>query len=1787
MKSWNTIIKKIALTLVLVLAMPTADARRMRPNHPRPGKLNAAAAGASQQLSGNRPERPKKPAVQKIDLAAAWAAHKAGEKIFKQEWTRGFDYVKEQTTRAAMQQRIYINASRIHNPKAGFIIEANTTVVWDLDSKSRLNGAIVFTDETSQLFLAQDLYLGTKGKLVGGKSFSGDPHDAHPININGQGKTIYMAADLALPEYSSVVCFDLTIDGGSKTLDRKSKTLKAHNFYGFTGQESLTLKNMTFDFTLAKADYDIIPFFLDRRKVEAFFVVSGTLVENYIFRYRQNIPAAVFWQELNLDNVVVTSSDAIATLANYSDVATYNTVTLSDGGIVVGSSTMLKNNGILTNNGIVVSNVDNSYFGSFINNGVVGIQPGWSDYTNDALGFDAASNGVVLPLSRDGSIDPTVVTSGFIVAGNVLLDSDCSLTTGSKIIILPESRLYVTTGTNLAGYARLTNAGAMILPLGAKINGDPVVAGSLDTLRNSATYQAAGGYLVPDLDSINFLSRAGEKPLYRMDKPGSLDYNISQNGDFTPADCSDGFVIPDGTTLIWDDGDASTKVNGPIFFYDHSKITLNSDLCLGERGNFINWDDWGYFNINGQSHSIVLGGDVLLNQGEYSYVTLYSSLTIDGGAGQSTLRVGYFDGFCPYQEDDDEVPDLKLQNITFVLLQPEYFLRWKYGFVDLFRRFSYSIFAVPLTLNNVTVKSLNEWPQNLMDYGCPLTIQGAVNLTGTWLTLGSSYYAWSWDKPLEVFSTKLPEDFSITIAPHATLKCSAGIVEAANWDGNGDTTTITFADSTSTLQLNDCDFYTGGSGLTLDTGRLQYSGKVNIFVGDNEKETFVPGGLLTFDSSLTQIIDPHAVVTFAGQTKQIIDQRNAAYYLQHGFTIPANATYEWNCSPAQVVRGPIAGVDSQSSRLQLNTPMYLASQSLIGTGMAISGLGDNSLRVVVDRKNVTDFVEDFVVKSNTTVVWNRGLTPLAGTVTAADVTSRFELASDLYLAADAQMSMPFSANGKTVYSAKNKRVVVGINDANYATYKNGFTIPAGATYEWAATGPLLGPITFADWTSKLKLGGNLRLGEGGGFVGFVVTNDLLRKVFEIQGPEKDLSVICLEGNGKKIILETDYTFSGNGIAFDGDLTIDGQGHVLNLPVASFVDLSMGIKSLQERKFITPESTLTLKNMKLEIGSNDSKPFNRGLLFCFLKAATLDEVCVNVLEKTDDPSYIKTLISGPYCGSLNICNKVSFDGPGKKLTLGYSRDVMNVVIQKNAELYVGPGLIFEFVNSNLGNTPSLVMTDETSILHLDGCDFYTGGNGLNVTSGTVLFNNRVNLHTCNYGDTPDMQVNFLFGDGSNPVNLVYLNSATVTLDGLMIVDPSSGDAIIRNWSWLTYMQADNNFSAGYNDFTSGAINAMKDVGSNNNLNILVQRDMARSTGTERYKIVQGQMVDAGSLATEMGKNPKEELIDSMSWVKQKFPATNYVLMLWDHGNGVLDGVGGRARANNRGILYDDSQGTFVNNADLKDACAQIKANIGKNIGVVVMDACEMAMIEVAYQIKDSVDYLVASQQLSWSWASRGPAWAFGGALQELADNASNADMNPQALASNLASFCASFYETNVDSSNLEALLDNAPINTLYTMSAIDLSKVGDAVKIFQAVASQIAKIQQSGAEAKAEMNRVLEVARQASQKFYHRDDAGEPDYVDLVDFYYQLAVAVHGSSLPYDSKEKLVECIKKAQDVFAASGLIAANVAGSSYNGKANGLSLYLPKTTVKDSYMDTDFAKFGAPDWVKVLNNRK
>lgn len=80
--------------------------------------------------------------------------------------------------------------------------------------------------------------------------------------------------------------------------------------------------------------------------------------------------------------------------------------------------------------------------------------------------------------------------------------------------------------------------------------------------------------------------------------------------------------------------------------------------------------------------------------------------------------------------------------------------------------------------------------------------------------------------------------------------------------------------------------------------------------------------------------------------------------------------------------------------------------------------------------------------------------------------------------------------------------------------------------------------------------------------------------------------------------------------------------------------------------------------------------------------------------------------------------------------------------------------------------------------------------------------------------------------------------------------------------------------------------------------------------------------------------------------------------------------GAERATERAILFDDGTGHSLDTIELGQVARQIAESVGQPLELLGLDACLMANLEVAHELRQDVRYLVASEELvpghSWPY-----------------------------------------------------------------------------------------------------------------------------------------------------------------------------------------------------------------------------
>ncbi|MFC2017607.1 clostripain-related cysteine peptidase, partial [Chloroflexota bacterium] len=283
--------------------------------------------------------------------------------------------------------------------------------------------------------------------------------------------------------------------------------------------------------------------------------------------------------------------------------------------------------------------------------------------------------------------------------------------------------------------------------------------------------------------------------------------------------------------------------------------------------------------------------------------------------------------------------------------------------------------------------------------------------------------------------------------------------------------------------------------------------------------------------------------------------------------------------------------------------------------------------------------------------------------------------------------------------------------------------------------------------------------------------------------------------------------------------------------------------------------------------------------------------------------------------------------------------------------------------------------------------------------------------------------------------------------------------------------------------------------------------------------------------EVNMGDPNTLVNFVTWATTNYPAEKYALVLWDHGSGWKTR---ELEPQIKGVCFDDtSSGDRITTLELGTALSQIQSGTGVTLDIVGFDACLMQMLEVAYQIRDYANVMVASEEVEpWD------GWPYDDILGYLT---SNPTWGTLALSNAIVT----------------TYIDSYSVTDYVTQSAIDLTQVG----VLKTAVDQFATAMIASGNADAIW----------SAKFYteHFDD---PDYLDLFDFADKVITYFPPSSNVSVKAEAVKEAVKE----------VVVAEAHHSQHPNANGISIYVPYATYNTNYDSLVFAT--DTQWDEFLN---
>ena len=305
--------------------------------------------------------------------------------------------------------------------------------------------------------------------------------------------------------------------------------------------------------------------------------------------------------------------------------------------------------------------------------------------------------------------------------------------------------------------------------------------------------------------------------------------------------------------------------------------------------------------------------------------------------------------------------------------------------------------------------------------------------------------------------------------------------------------------------------------------------------------------------------------------------------------------------------------------------------------------------------------------------------------------------------------------------------------------------------------------------------------------------------------------------------------------------------------------------------------------------------------------------------------------------------------------------------------------------------------------------------------------------------------------------------------------------------------------------------------NENLNVIIETGGAKSWKNnvmssryiERWQATSRGLQKLDSLKRTSMAEP-ETLSSFIQYAAKKAPADRYMLILWDHGSGSVQGFG-----------HDENDSR--NTMDTAEIAKALKAG-GVKFDFVGFDACLMATLENAIALEPYADYLIASEE-----SEPGTGWYYTNWLSDLNTNTSTSTLE---LGKRILDDFTS--KSSTSSSYYYYSYGNQT-----TLSLVDLAELkGTVTPALTAFGTDLTETLTS------DHYQDVATARNSAKEF---SQTSMLDQVDLVDFCLKL-----GS----DEANTLADAIKEAVKYNRVQGV-----------SDAYGLSLYFPNSSLR--YVNT------------------
>ncbi|MDZ7317063.1 MAG: clostripain-related cysteine peptidase [candidate division KSB1 bacterium] len=361
---------------------------------------------------------------------------------------------------------------------------------------------------------------------------------------------------------------------------------------------------------------------------------------------------------------------------------------------------------------------------------------------------------------------------------------------------------------------------------------------------------------------------------------------------------------------------------------------------------------------------------------------------------------------------------------------------------------------------------------------------------------------------------------------------------------------------------------------------------------------------------------------------------------------------------------------------------------------------------------------------------------------------------------------------------------------------------------------------------------------------------------------------------------------------------------------------------------------------------------------------------------------------------------------------------------------------------------------------------------------------------------------------------------------------------RLWTIMGYFDGNNNLdvSQAGTSYIIADVQEMEKVGSTDQVTAVVMVSSLKTGGNANYYLVEkkpDELPDKISskslkdLGTKDMSDP-QTLKDFMNWAKTEYPAKHYALIINDHGGGW------------RGACEDEQNGggSLMSMPAIRQALSNTV-----HFDVIVFHACLMSQVEVAYELQEVGDYMVACEFTM-------PMLSVLGSDVWMAQLVANPNMESLDLATKIA----------------QAVYD----------------KGNEAQKITHMAVTDLSKIRSLGAKISELGNRLITENRGAWNEVQHAwgqthyTDYDDPAFVDLREFLKKI--------LQEPTLKEINLIRNSANDVISAINAAVPFTKTNAPGLSRGGLTIHFP--FIPDQFDSTNYVKlkFKETNWYNFLS---